>query len=81
MWIAETADPTTPVAIGVLIGHGGEGLFHCRPFPPHFVRINVEKVLIDTTLMVPVEEADQTNLSDALGTSVLWLRSLTFAQE
>ena len=60
---------------------GGEGTFHCCPIPQHYVRVNVEAVMVNHPLMVPVEEAEQFNLSDALGSSVLWVKNLTFLRK
>lgn len=81
VWLADTLDPERRVASGRVLALGGEGLFHTRPIPPQYIRVNLEKVIEDLPLMVPVEEAEQANLSDALGSSVLWFKGLTFLDE
>lgn len=68
------------VAKGTIIGLGGSGVFHHRPIPPEYVRVNLSSVSANEPLLVPVEEAEQENLSDALGSSVLWLRELTIRE-
>jgi hypothetical protein len=81
VWLADTLDPAACVATGTVLGLVGHGAFHNRPIPLQYVRVNVEEVLVNLPLMIPVEEADQANLNDARGSSVLWFRGLTFVQE
>lgn len=69
------------MAAGIVMGLGGEGAFHNRPIPPQYVRVNLEDVMVDLPLMIPIEEAEQANLNDAVGSSVLWLKGLTFVRE
>lgn len=78
MWLADTLDPGRRVATGVVMSLGGNGMFHNRPIPPHCVRVILDNVIEDLPLMVPVVEADQATLSDAIGSSLLWFSSLTF---
>lgn len=66
----------TPIAKGTIIGLGGSGVFHHRPIPPEYIRVNLNAVSVNEPLLVPVEEAEQENLRDALGSSVLWLKEL-----
>ena len=81
MWLADPLDPTTKVGDGTVQSVGGKGSFHGRPIPHQYVRVNLETVVVDLPLMVHVEDADQANLTDALGSSVLWFKGLTFLQE
>ena len=76
--LSDPANPKAHVGSGRIAGFGGEGLFHNRPIPKKYLRINLESVEVNVPLIVPNEEADQSNLEDALGSSVLWLRDLTF---
>ena len=69
------------VATGVVIGMGGSGVFHNRPIPPKFVRVELKTVGVNVPLLVPVEEAEQENLNDAVGSSVLWLEHLTILEK
>ena len=71
----------TCLATGTVMSFGGEGKFHNRSIPPQYVRVNLEKVDVNVPLLVPVEEADQTFLEDAIGSSVLWLKDLIFPQK
>lgn len=81
VWLGDTVDPGIHVGAGTVLSTGGRGMFHNRPVPPEYVRINLEEVLVDLPLMIPVEEADMVNLSDAKGSSVLWFKGLVFLQE
>ena len=78
VWIADTLNPNAKVATGTVMSLAGQGQFHNRPIPPGFVRVTLEKVDVNIPLMIPVEDAEQVNLEDALGSSVLWLKGLTF---
>ncbi|KAG0595587.1 hypothetical protein M758_UG179100 [Ceratodon purpureus] len=78
VWLAEKAESNILVATGQVSGLADGGMFHNRPIPKKYVRINVESVAVNVPLYVPVDEADQTTLTDALGSSVLWPTRLTF---
>ena len=81
MWLGDTLDPTTRVAAGKIAGLGGTGVFHHRPIPAEYVRVNLEEVFMNIPLMVPVQDADQVTLEDARGSSVLWFSGLTTVQK
>ena len=66
---------------GTVLLVGGQGLFHNRPIPPQYVRVMLENVEVNLPLMIPVEDADQASLNDAVGSSVLWFKGLVFLQE
>ena len=55
-------------------------MFHNRPIPSHYVRVTLENVIEDLPLLVPVVEAEQATLSDAVGSSVLWFKGLMFLE-
>ncbi|KAG0596133.1 hypothetical protein M758_UG227200 [Ceratodon purpureus] len=78
VWLADTLDFERKVARGRVMALGGEGLFHNRRISQQYLRVNLEEVNEDIPLMVPVEEADQSILRDALGSTVLWFKGLTF---
>ncbi|KAG0565563.1 hypothetical protein KC19_8G200000 [Ceratodon purpureus] len=78
VWLAEKADSKTLVATGQVSAIADGGMFHNRPIPIQYVRVNVESVAINVPLYVPVEDADQNTMTDALGSSVLWPKRLTF---
>ena len=71
VWLGDPSNHNARVGSGQISGIGGEGMFHNRPIPKKYVRANLESVDVNVSLLVPVEEADQTNLKDALGSSVL----------
>ena len=77
VWLGDRDDKNIKVATGTVIGLAGHGVFHTRPVPEDYVRINVEEIFKDIPLMYPVEAADQFNLEDARGSSVLWYAGLT----
>lgn len=79
--MADTLDPSSRVAAGTVQSLGGHGLFHNRPIPAEYVRVNLEDVFVNIPLMIPVEDADQVNLEDARGSSVLWFGGLTIVQD
>ena len=79
--LADKVDPKTTVGTGQVCGLGDGGMFHNRPIPAQYVRVNVETVSVNVPLFVSVEFADQTNLQDAIGSSVLWPRGLTFRKK
>lgn len=81
VWLADPSNPKTRVANGNILGFGGNALFHGRLIPAQYVRVNLSSVQVNKPLMVPVEEADQEKLEDALGSSVLWPRKLTFMED
>ena len=81
VWLADNLDLLLRVGAGTVLSVGGEGMFHNRPIPSRYLRVNLEEVIVDFPLMVPVEQADQANLSDALGSSVLWLKELVFLRQ
>lgn len=81
VWLADTLDPGRRVATGTIMSMGGNGMFHNRPIPQQCVRVLLGNVIEDLPLMIPVVEADQAMLSDAVGSSVLWFRSLTFLDQ
>ena len=78
VWIANKDDRTVSVGRGRVSALGGAGMFHLKPIPVDYVRVDLETVLVNTSLLVPVDIADQNTLDDALGSAVLWLRNLTF---
>ena len=78
VWLGNPANLKVRVGSGRVSSIGGNGQFHHRLIPTQYVRVNLESVEVNTALMVPVEEADQVNLVDAMGSSVLWSRELTF---
>ena len=78
VWLADALLRQGKVAFGTVMCLGGEGSFHNRPIPPNYVRVNLERVAVNLPLLIPVEEADQANLVDAVGSSVLWKKDLTF---
>ena len=77
MWLGDRKNRSIRVATGTVIGLGGHGVFHTRPIPQDFVRVNIEEVIANIPLMCPVEDADQFNLEDERGSSVLWYAGLT----
>ena len=77
VWLSGKVHAETKVANGTIIALGGSATFHHRPIPPEYVRVNLNSVSVNEPLLVLVEEAEQENLSDALGSSVLWLLDLT----
>ncbi|KAG0597117.1 hypothetical protein M758_UG312400 [Ceratodon purpureus] len=81
VWLADTLDPRRRVATGIVMALGGNGMFHNRPIPSQCIRVTLEKEIVDLPLMVPVVEADHATLSDAVGSSVLWYRGLTFVEQ
>ena len=81
VWLADAPDRKRRVATGTVLEVGANGRFHNRPIPPQHVRINLEHVVMNIPLMVPVDEADQVLLADAMGSSVLWPKDLTFSNE
>ena len=78
VWLADKVDSRVLVASGQVSGLGNGGMFHNRPIPNQFARVNIDRVDVNMPLYVPVEEADQTFLKDAEGSSVLWPQSLTY---
>ena len=78
VWMAHIDHHEMEVGRGTVISLGGQGSFHNRPIPLEYVRINLEGVTVNVPLLVPVSEADQENLADAAGSSVLWLKQLTY---
>ena len=60
---------------------GRNNMFYNRPIPSHSIRVTLEKVIEDLPLKVSVVEANQATLSDAVGSSVLWFRGLTFLEQ
>ena len=79
VYLSDSRNPLDRVANGTVIGVGGSGsLFHNRPIPADYLRVNLHSVSVNVPLMVTVEDAEQTYLEDALGSSVLWLKSSTF---
>ena len=81
VWLGDTLDPESRVATGKVMSLGGQGMFHNRPVPSEYIRVNLESVMVNIPLMIPVDEADQSNLNDAIGSSVLWFKGLTFPLE
>ena len=81
MWLADTSHRVSRVATGSVNALGGSGVFHHRPIPPQFLCVDLHSVAVNAPLMVPVEEADEENLNDALGSSILWAKALTFLQD
>lgn len=81
VWLAHSENPETRVAMGTVVGIAGTGVFHCRPIPAKFVRVELKTVSSNVPLMIPVEEAEQENLNDAVGSSVLWSEDLTFLEK
>lgn len=81
VWLGDRNDESIQVATGTVIGLGGQGVFHTRPIPEEYVRVNLEDVYKNTPLLFPVEDADQLNLEDARGSSVLWYTELTSIRE
>ena len=77
----DTEDGNIEVATGTVIGLGGQGVFHTRPIPEDYIRVDIEEVFKNIPLMFPVEDADQLNLDDARGSSVLWHVALTSAKQ
>ena len=57
VWLGDTVDAHVRVGRGTVMSLGGSGLFHNRPIPPEYVRVNLEEVLVDLPLMIPVEAA------------------------
>ena len=78
VWLADTLNPDSRVARGTVMGMSGVGLFHNCAILPKYVRVNLHSVDVNIPLMIPVEDAEQVNLKDALGSSVHWFESLTF---
>ena len=78
VWLA---DESSKAASGRVVALGGNGVFHHRVIPPHYVRVHLQLVVLNVPLMVPVEEADQATLSDALESSVLWSKACSFPKE
>ena len=78
VWMAHIDHHEMEVAKGTVISLGGQGAFHNRPIPQDYVRINLEGVTVNVPLLVPVIEAKQESLQDAAGSSVLWLKQLTY---
>ena len=81
VWLVDPGDKTAKVAKGRVQGLAGHGLFHTRPIPAGYVRVNLEQILVNIPLVFPVEAADQVNLEDARGSSVLWYAALTFLED
>ena len=79
--LANTLQLNREVAKGTVMEMGGQGLFHNRPISPQDVRVNLNSVLLNIPLLVPVEEADQVNIEDAVGSGVLWPRRLIILRE
>ncbi|KAG0574782.1 hypothetical protein KC19_VG290800 [Ceratodon purpureus] len=80
VWIVDTSNKYSRVAIGSVMALGGIGAFHNRPIPQEYVCENLHNIAVNAPLMIPVEEADQYSLSDALESSVLWSKALTFIE-
>ena len=78
VWLGDVAAPSKRVGTGRVSGLGGTGNFHNRPIPNNYVKVNLESVLVNVPLQIRVEEADQVNLKDALGSSVLWTKDCVF---
>ncbi|KAG0573347.1 hypothetical protein KC19_VG170400 [Ceratodon purpureus] len=76
--LADKSDVNITVGTGQASGLGDSGMFHNRPIPFQHIRVNINTVALNVPLCVPVEEAEQYTLEDAMGSSVLWPRRLTF---
>ncbi|KAG0555026.1 hypothetical protein KC19_12G137900 [Ceratodon purpureus] len=76
--LADKADKNITVGTGQISGLGEGGMFHNRPIPFQHIRVNLDIVDVNVPLFVPVEEADQYTLEDAIGSCVLWPKELTF---
>ena len=81
MWLADPLDSNVRIGSGTVLSIGGAGLFHNRTIPPQYLRVNLEEVIVDLPLMIPVEEVDQLTLNDAIGSSVLWFKGLVFPRK
>ena len=78
VWLADIHNPKREVGIGTVMSVGGHGSFHNMHIPPDYIRITLEAVTVNVPLLVPVTNAEQENIDDAKGSSVLWLKRLTY---
>lgn len=56
-------------------------MFHNRPIPPYYVRMKLEDIIVNLHFMILVEKAEQSNLNDDIGLSMLWFKGLTILRK
>ena len=78
MWLADIRNLDREVGTGSIMTLRGHGSFQNRPIPHDYIRVTLETVTVNVPLVIPVTDAVQENLDDAKGSSVLWLKQLTF---
>ncbi|KAG0573579.1 hypothetical protein KC19_VG190300 [Ceratodon purpureus] len=67
VWIAKKDDSKVSVGRGRVFVAGGFGLFHHKPIRLEYVRVDLEIVLENTPLLVPVHGADQVTFENYKG--------------
>lgn len=74
-----------PIDLGPRVGFGKvaatTSVFHGCTIPPHYIRIDVIEVLKNIEFMIPIVDAKQKNLIDALGSTILWFKDFVTLDE
>ena len=78
VYLANKDDRRVSIGRGRVSTVGGVRLFHHEPIPIEYVGVDLEIVLKNTPLLVPVHGVHQLTLDDVVGLVVLWLKTLMF---